>query len=96
MKARGRVKTLFGEEGEDRVQLAGPELERERHSTDTRAEPATPRPRGLRGGRAGGSDLLSPPPQRPAREIRPLIRGPSRSKAQQWGLDARDPAGELG
>lgn len=76
MKARGRVRALFGEGGEDRVQPAGPEPERERRSTDTRAEPATPRPRGLRGGRAGGSDLLSPPPQRPAREIRPLIRAP--------------------
>lgn len=94
--ARGRVRALFGERDDEPCAAAGPEPERERRGTDTRAEPATPRPRGLRGRRAGGSDLLSPPPQRPVREIRPLIRGPSRSKTRQWGLDARDPAGELG
>lgn len=76
MRARGRVRALFGERDDGPCAAAGPEPERERRGTDTRAEPATPRPRGLRGGRAGGSDLLSPPPQRPVREIRPLIRGP--------------------
>lgn len=50
MKARGRARALFGEGGEDRVQRAGPEPERERRSTDTRAEPGPP----ARGGSAGG------------------------------------------
>lgn len=35
-----------------------------------------PRTKGLRWGREGGSDLLSPPPQQPVREIRPAIRSP--------------------
>lgn len=50
----------------------------------TRAQPATPRPRGLRGGRAGGGDLLSPPPQRPER----LERGPGPSPVPRQAVGA--------
>lgn len=52
----------------------------------TRAQsPRPPARGGSAGGRAGGSDLLSPPPQRPVREIRPLIRAPPDPKPDSGG-----------
>lgn len=64
-----------------------PESERERRGADTRAEPATPRARGLHGGREGGSDLLSPPPQRQPRRLDQRF-GPLPAQSTAGGSDA--------
>lgn len=69
-----------------------PERECERRGAGTRAEPATPRARGLHGGRGGGADLLSPPPQRQPRRLDQRF-GPLPAQGTAGGSDAGDGKG---
>lgn len=73
-----------------------PENQRRRRGTDTRAEPAIPDTKGLRGGQEGGNDLLSPPPQQPVREIRPAIWSPPNPESTAGRSNAENPGRELG